>query len=127
MSINKVIEYFDLASEYRPGGSRAVADQGKLHWLPQYVAVLAGIMVQPYFARYMAAGHWDLKGFWGWLFASIVIALMAFPAVYKDSLDPTKPLFVQMCVIFTSGTGWQTLVSTALKAAGVAVTGAASI
>jgi hypothetical protein len=31
MKINKVIEYSDLVSEYRAGGSRAVADTAKLH------------------------------------------------------------------------------------------------
>lgn len=119
--INKIIGYFDLVSQYRPGGSRAVAktDDLKLHWFPQYLALLAGVVVQPYFQRYMTNGQWDLKGAWGWILGSIIIAIMAFPAVYKESFDATRPIFFQLCVIFTTGTGWQTLVSSALKAAGV--------
>jgi len=122
MSINQVIEYFDLVSQYRPGGSRAVAEGArKLHWFPQYLALLAGIVAQPYFQRYMTARQWNATGLWGWIIASAIIAVMAFPAVYKDSFEATKPLVVQMCVIFTSGTGWQTLVSSAFTGAGVVV------
>ena len=122
MTLNRVIEYFDLSSQYRPGGSRAVGETFtvKLHWLWQYLALLAGIAVQPYFLRYMTARQWDLSGFWGWIVASAVIAVMAFPGVYKESFDATKPIFAQLCVIFTAGTGWQTIVGSALKAAGVA-------
>lgn len=121
MNINKVIEYFDLVSEYRPMGSRAVKGAARLHWLPQYLALLAGIVVQPFFLRYMTEKHWNMSGFWAWLVASSIIGVMAFPGVYKDSFDATKPLFVQLCVIFTAGTGWQSLVSTALKATGAAL------
>lgn len=120
MRINRVIEYFDLASQYRPGGSRAVSATAmvKVHTAYQYLALLAGIAVQPYFLRYMTTRQWDVTGFWGWVIASIIIAVMAFPAVYKSSFDATKPIFVQLCVIFTAGTGWQTIVSSALKATG---------
>jgi hypothetical protein len=61
----------------------------------------------------------DVSGIWGWIVASAVIAIMAFPGVYKDAFDATKPIFAQLCVIFTTGTGWQTLVSSALQGAGV--------
>jgi hypothetical protein len=126
MNKNKIVEYFDLASQYRPGGSHAVAEEEnkkalKLHWLPQYLALLAGIIAQRYFAGYMTTGQWDPTGFLGWVVASIIVALMAFPAVYKGSFDATKPIFVQLCVIFTTGTGWQTIVGSALKAAGATI------
>ena len=87
----------------------------------QYLALLAGIFVQPLFQQYMAGKGptWDAMHLGSWLFASLVIAVMAFPGIYKASFDPEKPVFVQLCVIFTAGTGWQTLVSGALKAAGV--------
>jgi hypothetical protein len=119
--MNKLIEYFDLGSKLRRRGPEATEEAQTIHWLPQYVALLAGIAIQPLFQRYMAgtAQAWDLRGLLMWLAASIVIAIMAFPGVYKASFDEKKPIFVQLCVIFTAGTGWQTLVTGALKAAGV--------
>src|SRR5262249_48056120 len=86
-----------------------------LHWLPQYLAVLAGIIAQPFIQRYMSSGVWDLKGFWGWLTASVIIAVVAFPGVYKQSFDVEKPLPVQLAVIFATGMGWQSLVGAAVK------------
>jgi hypothetical protein len=120
--MNRLITYFDLVSEYRPRGPRAIAAGSStvtLHWIPQYVALLLGILIQPFFQGYMKTGQWSFNGFWGWLFASLIMALMAFPGVYKSSFDGTKHIVAQFCVIFTAGTGWQTLVSTAFKAAGV--------
>jgi hypothetical protein len=122
--MQKIIEYFDLGSEAR-ARQRAIstnaAAQTSIPWLPQYIALLLGIVVQPFFQRYMETGVWELRGFWGWLAGSAILSAMAFPSVYKKTFDVEKPLFVQLCVIFTAGTGWQTLVSTALKTAGVAV------
>lgn len=118
--MNKIIEYFDLVSQYRPGGSRAVhAGGAPPSWIPQYIALVLGIIVQPYLQKYMSTGAWDITGLWGWIVASLIIAVMAFPAVYKQSFDATQPMFIQFCVIFTTGTGWQTLVSSAFKAGGV--------
>lgn len=128
MNSNPLFNYFDLGSTaraMREAGSleaTAAEQQWTIHWIPQYLALMAGIVVQPFFQKYMATGQWNLAGFWGWLAGSAVISLMAFPGVYKQTFDVEKPLFVQLCVIFTAGTGWQTLVSTALKAAGVAAT-----
>jgi hypothetical protein len=34
---------------------------------------------------------------------------LIFPGVYKSAFDPGKPLFVQLCAIFTAGVGWQSL------------------
>jgi hypothetical protein len=69
----------------------------------------------------MAAGQWDVSGIWGWIIASAIIAVMAFPGVYRAAFDATKPLAVQLFVVFTTGTGWQTLMSSAMKGAGVAL------
>jgi hypothetical protein len=122
--MRRFIEYFDLGSIARARRKAFAidesAEQRSIHWFPQYLALVAGILVQPFFQKYMATGQWDLKGFWGWAAGSAVVSAMAFPGVYKRTFDAERPLFVQLCVIFTAGTGWQTLVSTALKAAGVA-------
>jgi hypothetical protein len=117
---SKLLKYFDLTSDVGAMlGEEAFRGKERtsatFHWFPQYVALIVGIVVQPYLLRYMSGGVWDLKGFIGWLVASIFIAIMAFPAVYKNSLDPDKPLVVQLCVIFATGMGWQTLVGAALN------------
>ena len=125
VKVNKLIEYFDLGSRVRPPQNQEGVNQGGqgsgvvVHWFPQYLALLCGIALQPHLQKYMATGRWDLDHFWGWVVASGVIAIMAFPGVYRNSFDPKQPVFVQLCVIFTAGTGWQSLVSTALKTAGV--------
>ena len=121
-SINRVIEYFDLSSRVRPSQNhhgKAEKDEKSFHWLPQYFALLLGILVQPFFQQYMNTGQWNLEKFGGWFFASLIIAFMAFPTIYKNSLDPKKPIFVQFRVIFTTGIGRQTLVNSAIKGAGV--------
>ncbi|HTQ39695.1 MAG TPA: hypothetical protein VMJ32_11750 [Pirellulales bacterium] len=124
--MNRILEYFDLGSKLRPIRAQATAAGEKprtIHLIPQYLALISGIVLQPFFQKYMSTGTWDFTGILGWLIASVVISLMAFPAVYKHALDPEQPIFVQFCVIFTSGTGWQTIVTSALKAAGVVAGG----
>ncbi len=121
--MNKLIRYFDLVSEYRPKGPQArTAGPGtqELHWLPQYIALLIGIFAQRYLQQYLSTGSYNLTGALGWLVASVLLAGMVFPAVYKNAFDATKPLFFQLCVIFSAGLGWESVVGTAaLKGLGI--------
>jgi hypothetical protein len=119
--MNELIKYFDLASEVRPKRPTeraATRDTKTLHWLPQYFALVLGISLQPFIKGYMTNGSWTYQGLGGWIIASLVIALMIFPGVYKSSFDPEKPIFVQLCVIFTSGMGWQSLLGATGEALG---------
>lgn len=111
--MNKIIKYFDLASSYRHNNMHEVADEKKLHVFPQYIALLLGIMAQPFFKSYIESGSWEINISLGWLIGSIIVSIMALPAIYKNSFDVTKPLFVQLCVIFTAGVGWQNIASIA--------------
>lgn len=89
--------------------------------LPQYVALALGILVQPPFEHFRNTNphQWDLSSItWGWVVFAIFVGTVIFPAVYKAAFDPTKPIFVQLCAIFTSGLGWQALLQTAVKAGG---------
>jgi hypothetical protein len=116
--MNQIIRYFDLASNVRPRIAQAMAagkQERPIHWFPQYVALVVGIIVQRFLKQYMLAGTWKLDGFWGWAVTSSFLAVMIFPAVYKKSFEEQKPIFVQLCVIFTAGVGWQSLIGTALK------------
>lgn len=116
--MNNLIRYFDLVSNYRRVGHIATSEsqETKLTVLPQYAALLVGIIVQPFLQEYINTKEWKIESLGGWAIASIFISLMAFPAVYKNSIDATKPLFVQLCVIFTAGMGWQTIVNLAQSA-----------
>ncbi len=111
--MNELIRYFDLASEIRSNLPKGKAAEKPFHWFPQYISLVLGIIIQPFIRGYMTNGTWNLQGFGNWIIASLVIALMVFPGVYKNSFDPQKPLFVQLCVIFTTGMGWQSLLGAA--------------
>jgi hypothetical protein len=117
---NKIISYFDLTSDYSKNGPRAVStsDEKKIHWFPQYIALVLGIIVQPFLQQYMATGNWDFNGFLGRVLASLIIGIMGFPAVYKRVYDQrTSILIIQLFTLFTAGMGWNTLCNTALTAA----------
>jgi hypothetical protein len=90
-----------------------------LHWLPQYISLILGILIQPFFSAYQHAGHWNFVGFSGRILFALIIGLAIFPAVYKSAFDPEKPLFVQLCAIFAAGMGWESLLKTALKVSGI--------
>ncbi len=89
-----------------------------LHWIPQWIALFAGILVQPFFDNYRQTGEWSLDGFSGWCFFALIVAFMVFPSVYKNAFDPEKPVVVQVAPIFTAGMGWESLFEAAKKAAG---------
>lgn len=126
--MNSVLRYFDLASDERArrgevkgrgrGRNERPGSGDGLHWFPQYVAMVLGVVVQPFFAAYQQTSRWSFGGFSGRLLFAIIVGLVIFPAVYKRAFDPEKPLFVQLCAIFAAGMGWESLLRTALKATG---------
>jgi hypothetical protein len=117
MTLNSVIQYFDLAAATRPKNALGVSTGGvrPASWVPQYASLLVGIAVQPLFESYRLTGVWDTARFPNWFLFSMIVALLVFPAVYKNAYDPLKPVFVQLCSIFASGIGWQALMQTAIK------------
>jgi hypothetical protein len=69
-------------------------------------------------ANYQNNKVWNFDGFGGWLIFAIMVGIMVFPSVYyKMGFDPEKPLFVQLCAIFSSSTGWESLLNTGIKTA----------
>jgi len=89
------------------------------HWVPQYISLILGILIQPFFAAYQQTGNWNFAGFSGRILFALIVGLAIFPAVYKSAFDPDKPLFVQLCAIFAAGMGWESLLKTALKVSGI--------
>lgn len=121
--LDKIVRYFDLQSEGRAaaggGLARGVAGPGgHAPVLPQYGAVSLGVLVEPFLRNYVAssglnssfAGILSRAGF------ALLIAIVLLPAVYKNAFDPDKPILVQLCALFTSGVGWQSLFQAATVA-----------
>jgi hypothetical protein len=121
-NFRNIVQYFDLQSvarEYRLESYDSVKDRTSLPVLPQYLALVAGIAVQPFLAVFQETRRWDLSGWQGWVPFSLIVGLIIFPGIYKRSFDPEKNLFVQLCAVFASGLGWQSLLATAATVAKV--------
>ena len=88
--------------------------------LPQYGAVALGVLVDPLLRNYIALDkfNFDFGGLPGRTGFALLMAIVLLPAVYKNAFDPDKPMLVQLCALFVSGLGWQSLFQTAVTAAG---------
>lgn len=117
--MNKILDYFDLGSGSDPKSGRGASRSRSLHWLPQYATLVLGIVVQPFFAAYQQNAQWNFSGIGGRVLFASIVGIVVFPAVYKNAFDADKPLFVQLCAIFALGMGWESLLRTAMKVAGV--------
>lgn len=118
--MSAVSNYFDL--RLGPSDQRRVATAGMgktLHWLPQYLALILGILIQPFFASFQDTGTWSFEGITARVLFSLIVGLVIFPGVYRSSIDPEKPILVQFGVIFTAGLGWETLLAAATQATGI--------
>jgi hypothetical protein len=113
--LDLVLRYFDL----RPGAdlaqSRALG-KPDVPWLAQYIALVLGVVVQPYLQAFQTTGLWRPDGIFIRIVPAALIGLAVFPAAYRRSFDPHTPGFVQFCTIFLSGMGWQSLLPTLAKA-----------
>lgn len=128
--LNEVVRYFDLYSQQRsatPKGVTAAPRMKHDRWarakhasvLPQYAAVAAGVLVDPLLRSYIDSETFNFD-FWSLLARAgfaLLMAILLLPAVYKNAFDPDKPILVQLCALFTSGVGWQSLFQTAATAA----------
>ena len=119
--INRIIRYFDLQASSRGDakfqGRDAGSPRADLTVFPQYVALVLGILVQPYFEKYRATGSWAFSqsAAIGWLVFAAITGLVVFPSVYRRAFDAGQPKFVQFCDIFAGGMGWKALLDTAVK------------
>ena len=127
--LNDIVRYFDLQSPQRsvtPKGvtaaksAKRAAEPSAKHAsvLPQYGAVALGVLVDPLLRGYITSGifNFDFAGVLGRTAFALLMAIVLLPAVYKNAFDPDKPILVQLCALFTSGVGWQSLCQTAVTA-----------
>lgn len=114
----RILDYFDLRSRHSPEVKGRKRGRTR-NWFPQYVALVLGVLIQPFFSVYQQSGQWNLAGVGGRLLFAVLAGIAIFPAVYKNAFDPEKPLFVQLCAIFAAGMGWESLLKTAISATGI--------
>lgn len=106
----KIIDYFDLSKSITKRTTRDLKNNNSNYVLPQYFALTLGVFVQPFLENYQLHGEWgDTKSLLGRAIFGLIIGLAIFPSVYKRSWDNSKPIFVQLCAIFSAGLGWQTI------------------
>lgn len=135
--MSSFFEYFDLQSDqkkkqkelqdltlksFNDGQTAPPAAPNFAPVIPQYIALVLGILADPFIKSYLATKSFGLDiGALGPLLAfSIIMGIMILPGVYKNSFAPDKPILVQLAAIFTAGVGWQTLFEAAAKTAGAA-------
>jgi hypothetical protein len=120
--LNDVVRYFDLRSPtgtMRPArghaasaAKHAAAPVGEhAAVLPQYGAVTLGVLADPLLRNYIETQSFtlDFAGIAARTGFALLMAIALLPAVYKNAFDPDKPILVQLCALFASGLGWQSL------------------
>lgn len=117
--LNRIIRYFDLQSAQRtaaPVGYKAGAKTAPV--LPQYIAVSAGVVIEPLLRGYIESGIWgfDFETFWGRLVFGLIIGVVILPGIYKSTFDPKQPILIQLAALFPLGIGWQSLFTSATRA-----------
>jgi hypothetical protein len=108
-SVGMLKSYFDLTPRERGPQTGVVL----LPWWPQYLTLVLGITIQPFFEAYQQTAHWEVSGAIGRFAFAIIVGLLIFPSVYRGAFDSEKPIFTQLCAIFAAGMGWQSLLHTA--------------
>jgi hypothetical protein len=120
--LNEVVRYFDLrapAGTMRAARGPAVSSAkrgaaqatGHAAVLPQYGAVSLGVLADPLLRNYIETQSFslDFAGIAARTGFALLMAIALLPAVYKNAFDPDKPILVQLCALFASGLGWQSL------------------
>lgn len=118
-TINALVRYFDPYSTLRTTRPEAFSKKGASppNAFFQYLALVLGIAVQPFLATYRQSGSWHVQGLLGRLVFSVIVGVVIFPQIYRNAVDPTKPAFIQLCLDFGLGLGWESAFGAAIKAA----------
>lgn len=119
---NPILDYFTFGRGGQRSAGRAEAMSASassreyklLGWFGQYIAVALGVALQPLISQMLKELPLDL----GYLtsirlIASLAIAMLIFPGAYRPAAA-TTPRFVQFCVLFGGGVGWQAIVQSML-------------
>lgn len=125
--VNRALSYFDLQSAERDQRkARGMGEGGgvrNLTVIPQYLALVLGIIIQPYLAAFQTTGDFvvTFESFMKWTLFALIVGILIFPGVYRKAFDPDQPRFVQFCAIVATGVGWKALFTVVMKAGEAAV------
>ena len=129
--LDGVVRYFDLhspAGTVRPARGPAASAKKRVAAptakhaavLPQYGAVTLGVLADPLLRNYIETKSFalDISGIAAGTGFALLMAIAILPAVYKNAFDPDKPILIQLCALFASGLGWQSLFQAGATAVG---------
>ncbi len=121
------MSYFSLyrkrhdTSIFKSDASTEAPPEKGPHAVFQWLALLLGVLVQPFYAFYK-----ELKSLgsleevytdYYFVIFAVIVSVVAFPTVYRNSFDANRPKWMQLIPVFTAGLGWQTIVDTAVQVA----------
>jgi hypothetical protein len=101
--VKNILEYFRLYST-----------NTEIFWnFAQFLCLFLGIVSNPFVTAYQNNQTNSYKGkIIPLLVFSLIVAITIFPAVFKQIADNAEPQFIQLCVTFASGLGYQSLFMT---------------
>jgi hypothetical protein len=108
--MNAIASYFDLTDGLAERRAAAPIKLERPPVVPQYLALAAGVAAEPFLARFIARQPLGLADILPQTVFGLIVAIIIFPGVYRNAFDPERPIFVQICAIFASGIGWQSMV-----------------
>jgi hypothetical protein len=85
---------------------------------PQYLAVSAGVIIEPFLRHYIETSVWnvDFAAFWGRVVFGLIVSIIILPGIYKSSFDPKQPVLIQIAALMPLGIGWQSIFMSATQA-----------
>ena len=111
-----IISWFDLSAT--GGGIGPATESGMALWEQAllYSMVVGGVLLSEAVAMSRAGQPISLKLNWPWVLTACVIALVVFPAVWREiGAMPDTNLFVQMGLAAQGGVFWGVLMAGAEK------------
>ena len=113
--MDAILSWFDLAggATIRPEGQ---ADVSVWHEALLYGVVIMGVLLARSIAMARAGAEVSVQLSWPWVVTAAAIALVVFPAVWRDiGATPGAPLFVQLGLAAQGGAFWGVLLAGAEK------------
>jgi hypothetical protein len=111
-----LLEWFDLSSPQGPFGIAGEAGMPIWEQLLLYLVVVLGVLLSEAVAMARRGGPIRVDLSWTWVAIACVVALVVFPAVWRDlGIDQDASLLVHMGLAAQGGVFWGVLMAGAEK------------